>query len=83
LTLLDLHETSEDRVTHVLQDAPEPALNRGDGPLRDFFQDIGYTLRLLGRAPAFTAIAVATLASRAATSMCPATASRSGSAATS
>jgi putative ABC transport system permease protein len=30
--------------------------------VRDFFQDIRYTLRLLGRARAFTAIAVATLA---------------------
>ena len=30
--------------------------------MRDFFQDIRYTLRLLGRARAFTAIAVATLA---------------------
>jgi hypothetical protein len=30
--------------------------------VRDFFQDIRHTLRLLGCAPAFTAIAVATLA---------------------
>ena len=30
--------------------------------MRDFFQDMRYALRLLGRAPAFTAIAIATLA---------------------
>src|SRR5262245_9307441 len=42
--------------------AADAAINKGDGPVRDFFQDIRYTLRLLGRARAFTAIAVATLA---------------------
>jgi predicted permease len=42
--------------------AAEAPINKGDGPVRDFFQDIRYTLRLLGRARAFTAIAVATLA---------------------
>jgi putative ABC transport system permease protein len=40
----------------------QAAINEGDGPMRDFFQDIRYTLRLLGRGPAFTTIAIATLA---------------------
>jgi putative ABC transport system permease protein len=40
----------------------ERAAVKGDGPVRDFFHDIRYTFRLLGRARAFTAIAVSTLA---------------------
>jgi putative ABC transport system permease protein len=37
-------------------------LDKGDGSVRDFMQDLRYTARLLGRAPTFAAIAVATLA---------------------
>jgi putative ABC transport system permease protein len=38
------------------------ASQQGDGSMRDFFQDVRYVLRLFGRAPLFTAVAVATLA---------------------
>jgi putative ABC transport system permease protein len=49
-----------------LQPAPvcvfDSSAGRGDGPMRSLIQDLGYGMRVLRRAPGFTAAAIATLA---------------------